>query len=435
MASLLHKQSCECTKSELDLFSVPPTQTSIEHGHWIEYYPLAAGTEYGPIEFNILGSGEEYMDLGNTALYLRAKIVKSDGSDLTADDQVGPSNLFLHSLFSQVDVALNETLVSPSTNTYPYRAYLETLLSYGDEAKTSQLTSELWVKDEPGKLDDATNTGLVERRSYTDTSKVVELFGRLHSDIFMQDRYLPNGVNVKIRLVRSKDAFALLCFDDNPTYRVKIEDAKLYVRKVKLAPSVHLGLIKALEKGTLKYPIRRVECKILSVPSRSMTFNKDSVISGQLPKRVVIGLVDNDAYNGIYGKNPYNFKHNKLNFLAVYLDGQQIPAKPLQPNFEEDMYIRSYLTLYQGTGMYGDDAGNTISRKEYKHGYTLYAFNLTPDLAEGLGHLNLIKHGDLRLVMHFAETLPETVNVVVYAEFDNIVEIDRNRNILFDYTA
>jgi hypothetical protein len=32
--ALVHQNSCECTKSELDLFGVPPTQTSVEHGYW-----------------------------------------------------------------------------------------------------------------------------------------------------------------------------------------------------------------------------------------------------------------------------------------------------------------------------------------------------------------------------------------------------------------
>ena len=57
------------------------------------------------------------------------------------------------SLFSQVDVSLNGTFVTPSTNTYPYRAYIKTLLSHGAEAKNSQLTSVLWYKHTAGHMD------------------------------------------------------------------------------------------------------------------------------------------------------------------------------------------------------------------------------------------------------------------------------------------
>ena len=70
-----------------------------------------------------------------------------------ANETVDPVNNFLHSLFSQVDVTLNGTLITSSMNTYAYRAYLETLLSYGPAAKRSQLTASLFYKDEAGKLD------------------------------------------------------------------------------------------------------------------------------------------------------------------------------------------------------------------------------------------------------------------------------------------
>ena len=149
--AFVHEQSCECTKSELDLFSVPPTQTSIENGTWVEYHPISTIADGTPIEFEIPGNGEDYLDLANTYLYVQAKIVQANGNNLDADTRVAPVNLFLHSLFSEVDISLNATPITSSTNTYPYRAIIETLLSYGQDVKESQLTSALFYKDEAGK--------------------------------------------------------------------------------------------------------------------------------------------------------------------------------------------------------------------------------------------------------------------------------------------
>ena len=131
MTALVHPLSCACGKSELELFAVPPTQTAINSSQWMEYRPITSLTDTGPIEFVITGSGEEYVDLSETYLQVTAKIVKPSGGDLeqTLDDNgtvngtdadVGPVNLWLHSLFSQVDVSLNDRLVTPSMNTYPY---------------------------------------------------------------------------------------------------------------------------------------------------------------------------------------------------------------------------------------------------------------------------------------------------------------------------
>ena len=139
--AFVHRQSCEGLKSELDLFALPPTQTSIDDGRWVEHQPLTSLDSGGPIEFMLPGTRDAYLDLANTYLLIRAKVFRGDGT--AADTQVAPVNNWLHSLFSQVDVYINDTLVTPSSNTYPFCAYVETLLSYGTEAKKTQLISQL----------------------------------------------------------------------------------------------------------------------------------------------------------------------------------------------------------------------------------------------------------------------------------------------------
>ena len=205
-----------------------------------------------------------------------AKILKTNGGDLvqtkgadgtvTGDDSdVGPVNLWLHSLFSQVDVSLNERLVTPSMNTYPYRAYLETLLSYGPAAKESYLTAAMWYKDTPKHMEDhQLNKGFKSRQEWSLGSKQVVMIGRPHLDLCFQDRLMLNGVDIKMRLVRSQDAISLM-----GEGKVKIEDVALFVRKVKVDPSVQLDHIRGLERMSAKYPLCRVETK--SFPSRNTT--------------------------------------------------------------------------------------------------------------------------------------------------------------------
>ena len=78
--------------------------------------------------------------------------------------------------------------------------------------------------------------------------------------------------------------------------KVKIKDISLFVRKVKVHPSIQLGHLKALEQSTAKYPIRRIETKVFSIPKGNMTVNQDNLFLGQLPKRLVIGLVEKFSF-------------------------------------------------------------------------------------------------------------------------------------------
>lgn len=428
MAFLL-KDSPECAKTGLNLFTLPPTQTVIEKGHWVQFHPIANVSDGSPIEFLISGSGEDYLDLSETQLHVKAKILKSDGKVLTSENKVGPVNLFLHSLFSQVDVSLNERIVSSSNNTYAYRAYIETLLNHGYDSKTSQMTSELYYKDTAGRIniydegDTNPNEGYNKRATLFKGSTTVDMMGRLHVDLFNQDRLLLNLVDVKLKLIRNKPEFCLMGDGD---YKIVLDHVSLFVRKVRVNPGVIVAHAKALEKTTAKYPIDRVVCKVFSIPQSSYSFVQDNVFSGQMPKRLIIACVDNDAFNGNYQKSPFEFNHYHTNFVGVYVDGQPVPHQPMHLDFEKQNYIQAYQNLFlKSDGLY-------LTRTEFAQGYTLFLFDLSPDLCDG-EHFNLIHHSNLRLELKFSKALEKTVSLIVFAEFESLIEINKSRNVLFDF--
>ena len=189
-------------KSELELFTVPPTQIEMNKGFGESVDPVASVQTSDTIEFLCAANPDVYTDLANSYLHVKTKITKANGVDLDADEQVDPVNLWMHALFSEVDVFLNNKLVTPSSTAYPYRAYIETILNFSKGTKSSQLTSALFYKDKAGKMDsvnpvanaDAVNTGLKERYNLSKESKMVSMEGKIHSDLFAQERYILGGV-------------------------------------------------------------------------------------------------------------------------------------------------------------------------------------------------------------------------------------------------
>ena len=91
------------------------------------------------------------------------------------------------------------------------------------------------------------------------------------------------------------------------------------------------GTRKNDDQNNAKYPVTRVEVKVVHIPIGQKSFTHDNLFLGQLPKRTIVGIVDNRAYNGDFSLNPFDFKHCDLNFLSIHLDGQQIPWAPLKP--------------------------------------------------------------------------------------------------------
>ncbi|GFW12716.1 uncharacterized protein F54H12.2 [Trichonephila clavipes] len=173
--------------------------------------------------------------------------------------------------------------------------------------------AELFYKD----FDD----GLKKRTEFLKESATVDMIGCIHSDLFHQDRLLLNLLDLKIKLIRSKPEFYL---QGSEGFKVVLDHVSLFIRKVRVNPGVILGQVKALEKTSAKYHINRVLCKVYSIPKGSMSFIQDNIFSGQMPKKLLVGCVDNEAFHGAFSKSPYEFKHFNLNFIGVYVNGQPV---------------------------------------------------------------------------------------------------------------
>ena len=59
--------------------------------------------------------------------------------------------------------------------------------------------------------------------------------------------------------------------------------------------------------------------------------------------------------------------------------------------------------------------------------------DFTPDQGANQGHFHPMKLGNLRIELKFTKSLPAFVNVIVYAEFDNLIEINGLKEVVTDY--
>ncbi|GFY03870.1 uncharacterized protein F54H12.2 [Trichonephila clavipes] len=261
--------------------------------------------------------------------------------------------------------------------------------------------------------------------------KLQEGKGILHYDLAAQPKILVNGVNVRIKLERQKDPFSLMASGDN--YKICLKSACLFIRKINVAASVVLAQEKALELGLIKMPIRRAEVRSFALSSGLQSSTIANAFIGQLPSRLILAFVSNEAYNGNFGKNPFNFQNYNLNYLSVLEGSKMIPSKPFQPNFANNLYARSYLSLFTDLNRFHNSQNININYGEYSKGYTMYAIDLTPDMAGGETHMSINRTGNIAIDIKFGVPLPETVSLIAYAEYRNTIEIDKARNVFTDF--
>jgi hypothetical protein len=106
----------------------------------------------------------------------------------------------------------------------------------------------------------------------------------------------------------------------------------------------------------------------------------------------------------------------------------------LNLNFKEKTYIRAYYYLFSGINRAGLDWGNEITKEDFIGGYGLYSCDLTPDKCYG-DHFNVLKKGNLRIKLSFREPVANVLSFYFNMEYDNMLEITKACNVIFDFTV
>ena len=114
----------------------------------IEFRPISQIIHGGVIEFEVPNNSPyHYIDLKNSRIKIKAKIVKDDTEETALEEleEVGPCNLTLQSMFSQVDLMIQGVNTSSTGNYWPYKCYMESVRKrkHGDV----NLSSEIYVMD------------------------------------------------------------------------------------------------------------------------------------------------------------------------------------------------------------------------------------------------------------------------------------------------
>ena len=89
--------------------------------------------------------------------------------------------------------------------------------------------------------------------------------------------------------------------------------------------------------------------------------------------------------------------------------------------------MSGFRTLFDGID--NSERGNNISRYDYANGYTLFAFDFTPDMCSS-DHFNLEKTGSITVAIEFNKPVNKSLTLLVFSEYDDIIYIDKTRQVV-----
>jgi hypothetical protein len=449
MTHLIDKNSTPSGKAELEMFSLPPTQVAVKEEFWVELNPLNAVNSTGPYEFYMPGD-MYFLDLAKNYVYVKLRIRTAAGANLTWDpaanqpneaDRVGPIQLIGKTMFKQVKLFLGGKLAYDSGDVYHYRSYLETILNADEEEKRTILRAAGYQKDTPvDHVNDAANTGWLERALWFRESRAVEFMAPITCELCNQDKFLIPRVDLRLELTRNSSPFSLLHMGPppqgggDPQFNLEVTGMKWFVKKVNPTEAISLALESALLRNTVKYPVRRIEIKTLHIAAGRRDTPTNNLFYGQIPRRLVVGMVANDAFHGTITTNPFGFKPFSARTIQVQAGGKSYPPNPLTFDFARDNFARAYVQMYEDLGLTDTRKTNGITPDEFKAFNCLFVFNLCPD-EPTTDNWQLVQDGATSVSIHFRDNVPNGgVRLICMAEFDGLISIDRFRHVFFDWT-
>lgn len=240
----------EVATSAFDLFSPIEIEHSIEKSSKIIVRPIANTTSRGPFKFVFPADPEKWTDCESLRLSGKVSLHYKDDNGMIQNfkanlNEISTVNNFFQSLFSSITCTLNGVEISdPSGNWYPYKSYLETLLSYSKATKNGRLLSNCYFEDTSRHYDSigtadaagktlaqSNNDGYKHRKDFFANSKKRFFNIPLHIDICTLRKYLPPNIKLEIEFHRSADYFSLLSPYAQDKCSISLEDLALTVIK------------------------------------------------------------------------------------------------------------------------------------------------------------------------------------------------------------
>lgn len=428
----LVNEEFELATDSLDLFSIPSIESAQIEGKTQTYYPNGVITDSGPYEIIIPNDANKYTLLDYSRLYGECEVLKADGTALTDAEAVSVINNFPQTLFRQVELYLNNTCVNDlSTPTYPYKAYIENHLTYDADVKNTTLVArEMYIKDAVGSEGNIANA-LADNKSGFSIRKA-KIVGKkvffdmlLHIDFLHSKRYLIPGVEMKLRFIRNDDNFSLM--SATSIAKIKMHKLELNVRQISIDPVVSAAIETKLGSTHAMYPIAHSKIKTFLLNSGTQSQHIPQIVRGRLPRNFIIGFVTSKSFDGDVTSNPFHFRHFDLNYMNIFINGEPIHPKAIQPSWTDDQFLQQYSWMLDNIGLH-QNVSNGITMEEYKSNSCFFPYDMTPDLCNSY-YSHGMDNGTIDISLSFKTALTQNVTVIFYATYDETVAIDKTRNV------
>ena len=469
-----HNLSARVMSPELQVFQVPKTDTSMLGVRFTQLRPVTTGIY--PMVF-LVPATETFIDLGRSHFEMEVKLKTSAPANLSDTTNLFPVTNMAHSMIKQLSVHVNGVLLEPQTDQYHYKAFFQTILNnsrndgetslhpqgwYNDFDLPALLTADVVdkTKEVYKELTPSQKRGMdaMKLASYQFAGgKFYAMFFTPNSPLFHTGKLLVPMQGVSIKMYFNDPSVFMLsaAASDAAAAKAKAlsDDAikiTLNLCQVTVAPSLYRTITAARTRSTARYPLHASKIRTFSMANGLTDFDQDQLFTNRVPVRVIVGLLHNSAFNGAYRRSPFAFEKFGLTLIRMTINGEEYPYKNAlelvhndgsKDNFGYRRLLETMASYQTGEApivlpeMWGqssilDHDGTDVVQTTGN--VTLFAFNFTPDGRPDAPTFHPPQSGNVRLQFKLNASAGHAITVLIYAEFENVMEIDNNNGVLYN---
>lgn len=447
-------------RQEADILYMPPLQTQVVDTLDETLLPIqAAGGDSSVVTFHIVGN-DYWLNLKDSELVINYEYTNAAGGNL-ANGKTGnglsstrksyPETQLFHTLWKSVEVRINETEIGSRVQSYPIKAYLDTILSTSEQDQKQLAETILFEKDtqyekavdqQENPLDEL-GAKLIRLTDIMRPTTRYRMVGHLMHFLFKQDKWLPPRTNVEVQLTKANREIYMKSFEDVAQVpQVKIVSMSMNIKKHKLNPKDQEHVEKVMRRYPARFPLTgRKELKYHNIARGSSVYVAQTLFSGVSPTQVIVGFVRGTNFLGNLHGSTLNFEHFNIEEIFFMKNGKKYPTSGYS-HLDLGGHAfsnRSALAPYKALKMLGHSLKEpkllNISYEDFcSKGYTLFVFDFTNNDNEDSEEVFApVNNAPASMHVTFREPTQESINAVLYSSFDNTLTINQDHQVSFNW--
>ena len=324
----------------------------------------------------------------------------------------------MHSIFSNVEVYINNQQIYNSNGLYAHKSYIFNNFKGAISEYKGVLHCEGYDYEE---LPDEIMEAPLSEPFFTRRMKMFSrpdgfmLCDKLGVDFFSTSEFLYPNMKDRLRLIRARPNFYMI--SDNPNVSLGIVDFSLYTRPIALKDDFHKKRMDMLAYTPVESNYLETLAKTCIVPARQKQFIQENIFNNAPVRRIAIAMNTNSAFTGSYTENPFWCQQFDLKQIRILRGGQPIV------DFDAADNCRLYVTTMKAMNFQDDIPSIPIDN--FKDHYVLI-FDLTSmeDATENC-HYSELAGEPVRLELNFTFPLEHVTELIVLGERRSSVAVDK----------